>query len=105
MTFDELMKAGAWRPIRNCPGRFILRGASNNLRPQDILRDEVEAREFKVEAAKDTVLVVELEGGGLISYRRDDGSFLHTLNTPEGFRRKLSQLKIDLPSREIDLSS
>ena len=82
-----------------------MRGASNNLRPQDILRDEVEAREFKVEAAKDTVLVVELEGGGLISYRRDDGSFLHTLNTPEGFRRKLSQLKIDLPSREIDLSS
>jgi len=99
MTFDELMKAGDWRPIRNCPGRFILRGASDSLRPQDILRDEVEAREFKVEAAKDAVLVVELEDGGLISYRRDDGSFLHTLNTSEGFQRKLAQLGIDAGQR------
>jgi hypothetical protein len=99
MTFDELIRARDWRPIRNCPGRFILHGASDALRPQDILGDEVEAREFKVEAAKDTVLVVELEGGGLISYRRDDGSFLHTLNTPEGFQRKLAQLGIDAGQR------
>jgi hypothetical protein len=75
------------------------------LLPQDILGEEVEACEFKVEAAKDTVLVVEFGDGGLISYHRDDGSFLHTLNTPEGFRRKLLQLKIDLRSRELDLSS
>jgi hypothetical protein len=105
MTFDELMKARDWRPIRNCPGRFILHGASDCLRPEDILRDEIELREFKVEAAKDTVLVVELEGGGLISYRRDDGSFLHTLNTPEGFQRKLAQLGIDSGQRAAHSSN
>ena len=95
MKFDELMKARDWRPIRNCPGRYVLHGARNNLRPQDILGDEVEVNEFTVDAAKDTVLVVKLNDGGLISYRRGDGSFLHTLNTPEGFRRKLAQLRID----------
>ena len=56
----------------------------------------MEASEYRVEAAKDAVLVVELDDGGLISYHRADGSFLHTLNTTEGFRRKLTQLGIDL---------
>jgi len=96
MTFDEVRGAWAWKPIRNCPGRYVLHGAGNELRPQDILGNDAGAREYRVDAAKDAVLVIEIEGGGLISYRRTDGTFLHTLNTPEGFRRKLSQLGIDL---------
>ncbi len=47
-------------------------------------------------AATDPVIVVQLEGGGLISYARPDGSFVHTLNTSEGFTRKLVQLGITL---------
>src|SRR5689334_14996534 len=96
MTFDQLMQARDWQPIRNCPGRYVLHGERTALlRPQDILEDEIEVNEFKVAAAKDTVLVVKLEGGGLITYRRDDGSFLHTLNTMPGFQRKLAQLGIE----------
>ena len=95
MTFDELMKAWRWKPIRHCPGRYILHGAGDDLRPQDILKEEIEADEFSVDAAKDRVLVIRLDDGGVISYRRDDGSFLHTLNTLEGFERKLRQLGID----------
>jgi hypothetical protein len=38
------------------------------------------------------VLVVVCEGGGLISYRKPDGSYVHTLNTKEGLNRKLDQL-------------
>jgi hypothetical protein len=49
---------------------------------------------YRVRAARDPALVVELEGGGLISYLREDGTLMHTLNTPEGFRRKLRQLGI-----------
>ena len=30
-------------------------------------------------------------------YRRDDGRYLHTLNTPDGFERKLRQLGIKRP--------
>jgi hypothetical protein len=43
------------------------------------------------------VVVTPLIVGGLISYRRPDGTFLHTLNTAEGFARKLSDLGIELP--------
>ena len=44
--------------------------------------------------AKDPVIVTPFEDGGLISYRKADGMFLHTLNTREGFERKLRQLGI-----------
>lgn len=96
MTFDDLMGAWAWKPIRNCPGRYVLDAARDDLRPQEVLGDEAAVKEYCVEAARDAVLVVRLSEGGLISYRRADGSFLHTLNTPEGFRRKLAQLGIAL---------
>ena len=39
----------------------------------------------------------------MISYKRDDGSFLHTLNTEEGFERKLKQLGIDLRRKEGEI--
>ena len=48
---------------------------------------------YRIRAARDPVLVVELEGGGLISYLREDWT-MHTLNTSEGFCRKLRQLGI-----------
>jgi len=52
--------------------------------------------------AKDCVLVVPLKDGGIISYRQTDGRLIHTLNTPEGFSRKLHQLGITL--QETDAS-
>jgi hypothetical protein len=97
MTFEQLMRDRHWKPIRNCPGRYVLHGAQGSLRPQDLLGDEVEIIEYLPDAARDAVLVFALDDGGLISYKRDDGSFLHTLNTPEGFQRKLSQLGINFP--------
>jgi hypothetical protein len=95
MTFDCLAKAWNWKPIHNCPGRYILQGVQTNLSPRELLGDEVEVKEYRVDSARDAVVVIKLEGGGLISYHRGDGSFLHTLNTPEGFTRKLSQLGIN----------
>jgi hypothetical protein len=75
----------------------VLLGASGDLRPSDLLGDDVLIVEYLTDAARDAVLVAALDDGGLISYRRADGSFLHTLNTLEGFERKLSQLGINLP--------
>ncbi|HKY04516.1 MAG TPA: hypothetical protein VJQ56_06485 [Blastocatellia bacterium] len=103
MSFDEIFKGWNWEPIRNCPGRFALRGAKAELRPEEIIGHKIETIEFQVVGAKDAVIVARLEGGGLISYRREDGSFLHTLNTPEGFCRKLEQLGINLRDDSIDL--
>ncbi len=91
------MKAWDWKPMRNCPGRYVLRGASAEWPTENLLGREVETSEFHTDVARDTVVVAALEGGGIISYKRADGSYLHTLNTPEGFRRKLLQLGINLP--------
>jgi hypothetical protein len=52
---------------------------------------------FSSPVAKDRVFVWPLQNGGLISYEQPDGHCIHTLNTPEGFSRKLSQLGITLP--------
>jgi hypothetical protein len=56
----------------------------------------VEVQSFQVPAARDPVLVVAIDGGGLVSYAREDGTYVHTLNTEAGFQRKLDQLGIRL---------
>jgi hypothetical protein len=96
-NFDQLFGERDWKPIRNCPGRYVLRGAGGLLSQAEIMGEACRVSEHRVAAAQDAVLVLKLEtGGGLISYRRADGSLLHTLNTPEGFERKLQQLGIEL---------
>jgi hypothetical protein len=94
MDFDTLKRQWSWKPIRNCPGRYILT-TPECFRPQDLAGENLEISEYRVEKARDTVLVARIEGGGLISYTRKDGSVLHTLNTSEGFRRKLADLGIE----------
>ena len=96
MRFEELRASWSWRPIRNCPGRFLLYGKVVPLSPEDLVGSDVELSEFQVENAKDIVVVAQITGGGLISYRKRDGTYLHTLNTVAGFERKLSQLGITL---------
>lgn len=100
MNFEILKNKWSWHPIRNCPGRFVLKSDAE-LSLEDLFGVEVKAREFSSVKAKDRIIVVKLEGGGLISYKRDDGSCLHTLNTEEGFERKLLQLEIELNEKSL----
>lgn len=97
MDIHLLLATGNWEEIPNCPGRYVLKGARVSTSPAEIIGEEAETFEFQTDRARDTVVVARISGGGLISYKRKDGSFLHTLNTPEGFRRKLDQLGIDPP--------
>ena len=96
MNFDDLMSRWNWKPIRNCPGRFLLDDATHGLSPFDLLGENIEVSEFSVVGARDTVLVARIHQGGIISYKKRDGTFIHTLNTVEGFERKLRQLGIKL---------
>ena len=96
MNFEELKSGWGWKPIRNCPGRFILHEGDGNLSPEELVGPDVELSEFQVEYARDTVVVGQFGDGGLISYRKKDGTYLHTLNTTPGFERKLAQLGIRL---------
>ena len=93
-TVKNLLDRLEWKPIRNCPGRFVLRTPNPSLSIEFLLGPDHHVQKFCSPLAKDKVLVVKLEDGGLITYSRSDGSFLHTLNTTEGFSRKLQQLKI-----------
>lgn len=61
--------------------------------PEDIVPGAT-GSEHACGIAKDPVIVTPFEDGGLISYRKADGMFLHTLNTRDGFERKLHQLGI-----------
>ena len=96
MTFDELLAARQWKPIPRCAGRYLLAEPEPALTPAQLAQTAGAAAEFRVERAKDPVFVLLIEGGGLISYRRSDGTFLHTLNNQSGLSRKLAQLGIDL---------
>lgn len=90
MTFDQLLAAYAWRAIPDCAGRFSL--PPLRLAPSALVGAGV--RPLRSAAARDRVLVAAVQGGGLISYARPDGTFVHTLNTREGFVRKLAQLAL-----------
>ena len=94
MNFEELKSRWNWSPIRNCPGRFIWRESDKNVSPETVVGDGIVLNEFQTEKAKDSVIVGRIFDGGLISYRRKDGTYLHTLNTVDGFERKLAQLEI-----------
>jgi len=98
MTLEEIMSRWPWRPIPNCPGRFVLSSGRSSLSPSEIAPASVAViTEYVIPTTPDPVVVAEFEGGGLISYRKPDGSFIHTLNTSEGLDRKLRQLGIRMP--------
>jgi hypothetical protein len=99
ITFDQLNTRWHWKPIPNCPGRFVLSASPSQLTPEDLLGPGVAVRELHIDTARDTVIIAALADGGLISYRRADGRYVHTLNTPDGFARKLLALGIPIPSQ------
>ena len=92
------MERWTWKPIPNCPGRFVLAdgGKGGIVAPQDLGGAETVFSTYQVAAARDAVVVGQLDTGGLISYQRRDGTYVHTLNTPDGFNRKLQHLGIAL---------
>jgi hypothetical protein len=103
VDFDTLFRSRKWTPIRNCPGRFGLADGPTIESPSTLAPAD-EAHEFSVPTAKDAVVVVPFHaGGGLISYKRAGGSYLHTLNTADGFARKLADLGITLRPRDTRL--
>ena len=93
-TFSALFHRFAWRPIPNCPGRYVLAAGPVATPPQDMVPGANAHPEQVSAGARDPVIVTLCEDGGLISYRRADGTFLHTLNTRDGLERKLRQLAI-----------
>jgi hypothetical protein len=95
-VFADLKARWAWRPMPNCPGRFVFSSGRTSLPPAALVSRDVHVAEHVVATAKDPVVVVMFADGGLISYRKPDGTYLHTLNSREGFERKLQQLGLEV---------
>ena len=94
VTFSALFERWDWRLIPNCPGRYVLIAGPVATPPEEMVPGANRRSEHVCTAARDPVIVTPCADGGLISYRKPDGTFLHTLNTREGFERKLLQLGI-----------
>lgn len=100
-VFERIFNKWEWRPIRNCPGRFTFTDGSTDLTVEEILDAKIKTYKFKSAKVTDEVLVAAFfTGGGLISYAKEGGLFLHTLNNRDGFRRKLRQMEIALPETD-----
>ena len=93
-TFAALFDRWAWRQIPNCPGRYVLAAGPVATPAEDIVPGATGGSQHVCGTAPDPVIVTPFQDGGLISYSKADGTFLHTLNTREGFERKLRQLGI-----------
>ncbi len=90
-TFEDLRGRFPWRPLRGCPGRYVLAGGASASSPAELF-GALAFHETRSAHAPDRVIVAPVEGGGLISYAKQDGTFIHTLSDAAGFRRKLAVL-------------
>ncbi len=99
-TFSTLKTVFSWRPLRNCPGRYGLCGPPSRLLPGSLAGGSTRSRTFRATVSGDEVVVTPLVDGGLISYRKANGTYRHTLNDQDGFRRKLTALGVEAETEE-----
>jgi hypothetical protein len=94
VTFEELLARFPWRPMRGCPGRFGLVGGPIAAPPKQMFGD-LGFREARSAQAPDRIFVATVRGGGIISYAKENGTFVHTLGDEAGFARKLHALGLE----------
>lgn len=98
ITVQTLLARWPWQPIPNCPGRYVLPPRHLQLTLTELLNHPINPEFITSPRAKDPILACRLPDGGVISYQQTNGTLIHTLNTLEGFHRKVHQLELDLDS-------
>ena len=98
-----------WKEIRNCPGRYTTRRRDlARWPPERLLAAALGAAAPQTSlwrhssSTSDAIQAVRLAGGGgLLTYARSDGKFVHTLNTESGLLRKIAALRVtpEVPQR------
>lgn len=94
LRIEKLLTEWSHVAIHGCPGRFIVDDPKAAQWFSALLLSDVRVRCFSSPKARDPVFILPLEDGGIISYQKEDAQFLHTLNTFEGFQRKLKALDL-----------
>ena len=93
--YEDLLAAWRWRAIAGCPGRSVLQSEGRPIALGELVGPDARVSRYRVATTRDEVVVTWIDDGALISYVRPDGSWVHTLNTPDGLARKLAQLGIE----------
>ena len=99
-----------WKEIRNCPGRYTVRRRRDLSRwpPERLLAAALGGNVPPVSlwrhssSTSDAIHAVRFAGGGgLLTYARGDGTFVHTFNTESGLLRKIAALRVtpEVPQR------
>ena len=117
----KLYRSYRWKMIPNCTGRYTCRDHNlvSILEPLEMLRqvdittleDSSPLREysFVLPGRPDKVVVIPLnvpKTTGIITFAKEDrSSYVHTLNTPTGFRRKLEAIGIQVTNEDIFLAN
>ncbi len=102
-ALQRLWSCSDWKEIKNCPGRYTANKDKliRNTPPEQLLVSlmiDTGAAYHNVDG-KDAICAAHFEGGGgLITYCKNDGIFVHTLNTESGFLRKMSALGLIIDS-------
>ena len=111
----ELWRALRWKMIPRCTGRYTCRDHRlvSHLAPRALLSSFLDSRtmdnilsldqyDFLLPGRSDVIIVVTLDEGqetGLITYVKKQGDdslrYVHTLNAPSGFQRKLRAVGIE----------
>ena len=95
MKVDDLLKRFKWEQIPDTNGRFTLRQKEEQVSVESLIDStDVEIKQYPSANPQESIYVVELEDGGLISYERKDAAFIHTLNSLKMFKKKLWELGI-----------
>jgi hypothetical protein len=94
MRFETLLTMLAWSAIPNCPGRYVLKTDHTPIPPETLVGGGAVARILRSPHAADPIELVMLVDGAVLSYRKPDGHYVHTLNTSDGLARKLAQLEL-----------
>lgn len=113
LCHEDLLSLLPWREIKDCPGRYVLRKKGGNycdFSPSEFIF-EITKQKMKtytvegfVSKMNEKILLIPFScQGGLLTYAKADGSYVHTLNTPSGYKRKLEALHIPLEATENGL--
>lgn len=114
-VFTALYKKYRWKMIRNCTGRFTCRDhlIVSQMAPLQLIHSlngdkqivQFEQYYYKLEdETKNPMIIIPFTDEhqtGLITYVKEDAEtgnchYVHTLNAPSGFQRKLEAMKISL---------
>lgn len=103
VSFDYLFQLYSWKEILHCPGRYLLSKQDNRrletVTPTAMLNNQPTVEIFVSEVCRDRIHVGKFLDGGLLSYEKSDGTFVHTLNHLSGLARKMNHLNISLQAR------